>query len=91
MKNEHASLVNEHIVKPSIEPPKFDSSKHPKYMDISSCKVCPMLQEDIKSLKSKIEQVSQVSMIFATNSINERHSFKNILRNKWPHPNSSSH
>jgi hypothetical protein len=43
---------------------------------ICRCKACHRLQEDIKSLKGKIEQASQVSMVFATNSKKERHSFK---------------
>jgi len=67
--------LNEHIVKPSIEQPKFDSPKNSKYMNHSSCEVYPGLQEDINSLKSKIEQAYQVSMIFVTNSKNERNFF----------------
>jgi len=83
LKDEHASLVNEKIVNPTIEPhkenpPIYDSN----WMDFASCETYPSLYEKIKSLTKKLEKkVSKGSMVFAMNSKDERTPLKGHTKN----------
>ena len=77
MRDEHASLVNEKIVSPTIESPKQDPAKYDsRWMDFASCETCPSLHEEIKSLNKKLEEVSKGTMTFVMNSKDERAPFK---------------
>jgi len=58
LRDEHALLVNEKIVSPTIEWPKTKSPKYDNWMDFASCKICPSLDEEINSLNKKLERVS---------------------------------
>jgi len=40
LKDEHALLVNEKIVSPTIESPKKNSPKYDNWMDFASCETC---------------------------------------------------
>ena len=76
LRDEHASLVNEKIVSPTIESPKHDPLKYDsKWMDFASCEIFPSLHEEIKSLNKKLEQVFKGTMTFAMNSRDERAPF----------------
>jgi len=49
LRDEHASLVSEKIVNPTIETPKKNSPKYDSsWMDFASCETCPRLHEEIK-------------------------------------------
>jgi len=76
LRDEHALLVNEKIVSPSIESPKTKSNKYDNWMDFASCKICPSLHEEINSVNKKLERVSKGTMTFAMNSKDERIPFK---------------
>jgi len=77
LRDEHASLVNEKILSPTIESPKQDPRKYDSmWMDLASCEIFHSLHEEIKSLNKKLEQVSKGTMTFSMNSKNERAPFK---------------
>ena len=76
LRDEHALLVNEKILSPTIESSKENSLKYDNWMDYTSCEICPSLHEEIKSLNKKLEQVSKGSMTFAMNSKDERTHFQ---------------
>ena len=77
LRDEHALLVNEKIVNPTIESPKENSPKYDSnWMDFASCETCPSLHEEIKTLNKKLEQASKGSMTFAMSSKDERIPFK---------------
>ena len=76
LRDEHALLVNEKIVSPTIDSPKTKSPKYDNWMDFASCKTCPSLHEEINSLNKKLECVSKGTMTFAMNSKEERTSLK---------------
>jgi hypothetical protein len=72
LKDEHASLVDEKIVIPCIEPPKANSSKYDSnWMDFSSCETCHSLHQEIKSITHKLEQTSKAPKVFVVNSKDE--------------------
>ena len=77
LRDEHASLVSDKIVNPTIESPKKNSPKYDSsWMDFASCETCPNLHEEIKSLNKKLEQASKGSIKFYMNSKDERAPFK---------------
>ena len=76
LRDEHALLVNEKIVSPTIESPKTKSPKYDNWMDFASCKTYPSLHEEINSLNKKLERVSKGTMTCAMNSKDERVPFK---------------
>ena len=76
LRDEHALLVNEKIVSPTIESPKTKSPKYDNWMDFASCEICPSLHEEINSLNKKLERVSMGTMTFAMNSKDESVPFK---------------
>jgi len=47
------------------ETPEFDLPQISTFKDLGSCEVCPKLDEEIVSLKSKIEQASNAPTVFA--------------------------
>ena len=76
LRDEHALLVNEKIVSPTIKSPKTKSPKYDNWMDFASCEICPSIHEEINSLNKKLERVSKGTMTFALNSKDERVHFK---------------
>jgi hypothetical protein len=76
LKNEHTSLVNDHIVNPLIKTPIVDLPKIPIPRDLGKCEAFYKLLEEIVSLKSKIEQASSVPMAFAQQLKNDGSHFK---------------
>lgn len=77
LKDEYASLVDEKIAIPCIEPPKENSPKYDSnWIDLASCETCHSLHEEIKSLTRKLEQASKAPIVFAMNSKNEKAMFK---------------
>jgi len=54
LRDEHALLVNEKIVSPTIVSPKTKSPKYDNWMDFDSCEICPSLHEEINSLNKKL-------------------------------------
>jgi len=76
LRDEHALLVNEKIVSPTIESPKTKSPMYDNWMDFASCEICPSLHEETNSLTKKLERVSKGTMTFAMNSKDERTPFK---------------
>jgi predicted nuclease with TOPRIM domain len=81
LRDEHALLVNEKIVSPTIESPKTKSPKYDNWMDFVSCEICPSLHEEINFLNKKLERVSKGTMTFAMNSKDERTPFKDLTPN----------
>ena len=71
LRDGHALLVNEKIVSPTIESPKYDN-----WMDFASCEIFPSLHEEINSLNMKLDRVSKGTMTFAMNLKDERIPFK---------------
>jgi len=76
LRDEHALLVNEKIVSPTIKSPKTKSPKYDNWIDFASCEIFPSLHEEINSLNKKLDRVSKGTMTFAMNSKDERLSFK---------------
>jgi len=76
LRDEHASLVNEKIVSPTIESPTKNSPKYDNWMTFPICETFPSLHGEIKSLNKKLELASKGSMTFTMNSKDERASFK---------------
>jgi len=54
LRDEHALLVNEKIVSPTIESPKTMSTKYDNWMYFASCDICSSLHEEINSLNKKL-------------------------------------
>ena len=76
LRDEHALLVNEKIVSPTIESPKTKSPKYDNWMDFASCEIFPSLHEEKNSLNKKLERVPKGTMTFAMNSKDKRAPFK---------------
>jgi len=76
LRDEHALLVNEKIVSPTIESPKTKSLQYDNWMDFASYKTCHSLHEEINYLNKKLERVAKGTMTFAMNSKDERVPFK---------------
>jgi len=68
LRDEHALLVNEKIISPTIESPKAKSPKYDNWMNFASCETCPTLHEEIESLNKNLKRVSKGTMTFAMNS-----------------------
>jgi len=67
LREDHALIVNEKIVSPTIESPKTKSPKYDNWMDFASCEICQSLHEEINSLNKKLERVSKGTMTFSMN------------------------
>ncbi|AES75720.1 hypothetical protein MTR_6g055580 [Medicago truncatula] len=62
LRDEHALLVNEKIVSPTIESPKTKLPKYHNWMDFASCEICPSLHDEINFLHKKLPRVSKGTM-----------------------------